>query len=187
MADEDLVVDEARLGMDKSIDSLVRDFGKIRTGRANPALLEGIQVDYFGTPTPLKSLATLNAPEPRLLTVQAFDPGAIAEIERAILKADLGFSPISDGKILRVPVPELTEERRRDLVKQVKKLAEDHKLGIRSSRRDAIAMVKEMEKDGETSKDDSRKAQKKIQDLTDEYVKKIDSAADTKESEILTI
>lgn len=187
MADEDLVIDEARAGMEKSLDSLGRDFAKIRTGRANPSLLEGIQVDYFGTPTPLKSLATLNAPEARLLTVQAFDPGAIGEIERAILKSDLGLSPINDGKILRVPVPELTEERRRELVKQVKKLAEEHKVGVRSSRRDSVSMIKEMEKDGEVAKDDSRRVQKLIQDLTDAYAKKIDDAAAAKSAEVLTI
>ncbi|MCS5636460.1 MAG: ribosome recycling factor, partial [Myxococcota bacterium] len=112
---------------------------------------------------------------------------AIGEIERAILKSDLGLSPISDGKLLRVPIPELTEERRRDLVKQVKKLAEEHKLGVRSARRDAITMIKEMEKEGETSKDDSRRIQKKLQDLTDEYVKKIDATEEAKEAEILTI
>ena len=187
MADEELVVDEARSGMERSLDSLSRDFAKVRTGRANPSLLETLQIDYFGTPTPLKSLATLNAPEARLLTIQPFDPGAIGEIERAILKSDLGLSPISDGKILRVPVPELTEERRRDLVKQVKKLAEEHKLGVRSARRDAISMIKEMEKDGETSKDESRRVQKNVQDLTDQYVKKIDTSVEAKEAEILTI
>ena len=187
MADEELIVDEARSGMEKSLDSLARDFAKVRTGRAHPALLEAIQVDYFGTPTPLKSLATLNAPEARLLTIQPFDPGAISQIERAILKSDLGLSPLSDGKILRVPVPELTEERRRDLVKQARKLAEEHKLGVRSSRRDAISMLKELEKTGETSKDDSRRAQKSVQDLTDEYVKKIDATEEAKEAEILTI
>ncbi len=187
MADEELIVDEARSGMERSLDSLSRDIAKVRTGRANPALLEALQVDYFGTPTPLKSLSTLNAPEARLLTIQPFDPGAIGEIERAILKSGLGLSPISDGKLLRVPIPELTEERRRDLVKQVKKLAEEHKLGVRSARRDAITMIKEMEKEGETSKDDSRRIQKKLQDLTDEYVKKIDATEEAKEAEILTI
>lgn len=183
----DLVLQEAEQAMNRSVESLHHELSRIRTGRANPALLDGIMVEYYGTPTPLKQLATLNAPEPRLLTVTPFDPSAIAAIERAVLKADLGLSPVNDGKLLRVPIPELTEERRRELVKHCKKIGEDHKLGIRSARRDAIAMIKDLEKDKEINEDDSRRAQKRIQDLTDEYAAKIDQEAAHKEEEILRI
>ena len=187
MADDDLVLEEARELMEKTMESLHIDLGKIRTGRANPGLLENLSIDYYGTPTPLRSLATLSAPEPRLLVVQPFDPTAMDGIERAILKAELGLSPINDGKVLRVPIPELTEERRRDLVKGVKKIAEDHKLGVRHARRDAIAMLRDMQKDGELPEDDSKRAQKKVQDSHDEYVRKIDEFVGSKEEEILHI
>jgi ribosome recycling factor len=187
MAGEDVVVAEAREGMKKSLDSLHTDLGKIRSGRANPVLLENVTVDYYGTPTPLRSLANITAPEVRQLVVQPYDRAALGEIERAILKADLGLVPQNDGKLIRVPIPQLTEERRRELVKAVKKLGEDHKLGVRHSRRDAIALVKEMEKDGELSEDDGRRAQKKIQDLTDDFSKKIDETVQVKEEEILRV
>ena len=187
MADEDLVLDEAREQMEKSMESLHIDLGKIRTGRASPALIENVSVDYYGTATAMRSLATISAPEPRLLVVQPFDPTAMVEIERAILKAELGLSPMNDGKVLRVPIPELTEERRRDLVKNVKKIAEEHKLGVRHARRDAISMLKEMQKDGELPEDDSKRAQKKAQDSHDECVKKIDEFVISKEQEILHI
>jgi ribosome recycling factor len=187
MADEDVILEEAEESMQKSVASLQRDMNRIRTGRANPALLEGVQVDYYGTPTPLKSLATLGAPEPRLLTVQPFDPGALGEIERAILKADLGLTPVNDGKLLRVPIPELTEERRRELVRQVKKNGEDHKLGIRAARRDAIGLVKELEGSGDLNEDDSRRVQKKVQDLTDRFIEEVDTNVRAKEEEILRI
>lgn len=189
MPDEnsDLVLSEARQEMQKSISGLAHDLGKIRTGRANPALLEGLVVDYYGTPTPLKKLAQLNAPEARLLTIQPFDRSAISEIEKAIHKANLGVSPVSDGKIVRVPIPELTEERRKDLVKQVKKLGEDHKVGVRTARRDAIAMAKEMQKDGDLSEDDSHHLQDKVQKLTDDFIAQIDKSVDAKEAELLKV
>lgn len=187
MPSEDSILSEAEAGMAKSLDSLQRDMARIRTGRANPALLDAVMVDYYGNPTPLKQLATLNAPEPRLLTVQPFDPGALADIERAILKADLGLSPVNDGKNLRVPIPELTEERRKDLCKQVRKMGEEHKVGIRSSRRDAVGLTRDSEKQGDLTEDDSRRIQKRVQDLTDDYVKKIDEAVAAKEREILQV
>jgi ribosome recycling factor len=183
----DRILSDARKGMEKSVDSLQRDLGKIRTGRANPALLDSVTVDYYNQPTPLKQLATLGAPEPRLLTIQPFDPTALVGIEKAILKADLGLSPVNDGKILRVPIPELTEERRKELVKQVKKMAEDHKVGIRSARRDAVAHAKEAEKGGDLTEDDSHRLQKQIQDLTDDFIKKIEDVAASKEEEILQV
>ncbi len=187
MTDDGTVIEESRSAMQKSLESLQRDMSRVRTGRANPAILDGVSVDYYGTATPLKSLASISVPEVRLIAVQPFDPSAIAEIERAILKADLGLSPVNDGKLLRVPIPELSEERRRELVKQIKKMGEDHKLGIRSARRDAIALLKDLEKDGDLTKDDSHRAQKKVQDLTDEFSKRTDEAVEAKEEEILRI
>lgn len=181
------VVEEARRAMEKSLESLHRDLAKIRTGRANPVLLEGVPVDYYGNPTPLKQLATINAPKPRLLVVQPFDPGAIAAIEKAIMKADLGFSPSSDGKLVRVPIPELTEERRREFVKAVKKMGEEHRVGVRSGRRDAIAKLKELESSSDLSEDESRRAQKQTQDLTDASIRKVDEAISAKEEEVLRI
>jgi len=189
MPDEnsDRVLSEAKQEMQKSISGFAHDLGKLRTGRANPALLEGLTIDYYGTPTPLKKLAQLNAPEPRLITVQPFDRSAISEIEKAIHKANLGVSPVSDGKIVRVPIPELTEERRKDLAKQVKKLGEDHKVGVRNARRDAIAMAKEMQKGGDLAEDDARHLQDKIQKLTDDFIAQIDKAIDAKEAELLKV
>ena len=189
MADEDvdLVLDESGQAMEKSLHSLLHEMSKIRTGRANPVLLESVTVDYYGTPTPLKKLATISAPEARLLTVQAFDPGILGDIERAILKSEIGLSPVNDGKLLRLPIPELTEERRRELVKQIKKFGEDHKVGVRSARRDAIAMLKDFEKDGDLTEDESRRAQAKIQKLTDDYTARIDHSLSAKEEEILRI
>jgi ribosome recycling factor len=189
MPDEnsDLVLSEAKQGMQKSFSGLAHDLAKIRTGRANPALLEGLTVDYYGTPTPLKKLAQLNAPEARLITVQPFDRSAISEIEKAIHKANLGVSPISDGKIVRVPIPELTEERRKDLARQVKKLGEEHKVGVRNARRDAIAMAKELQKDGDLSEDDSRHLQEKVQKLTDDFISQIDKSVEAKEAELLKV
>jgi ribosome recycling factor len=189
MAEEDvaLVLDETKGAMQKSVESLQRDLTRIRTGRANPALLDGVQVDYYGTPTALKSLATINVPDPRLITVQPFDKNSLGEIERAILKADVGLTPASDGKMLRIPIPELTEERRRDLVKQVKKMAEDHKVGVRNARRDSVSMLKDLQKDADISEDESKQAQRKVQTLTDEFTARVDEVASAKEEEILTI
>jgi ribosome recycling factor len=189
MSDEnsELVLSEARQEMHKSISGLAHDLSKIRTGRANPALLEGLQVDYYGTPTPLKKLAQLNAPEARLITIQPFDRSAISEIEKAIHRANLGVSPVSDGKIVRVPIPELTEERRKDLAKQVKKLGEDHKVGVRNARRDAIATVKDFQKDGDLAEDDARHLTEKVQKLTDDFIGQIDKAVESKEAELLKV
>lgn len=189
MAEEELhlVVDEAREAMSKAVEALQRELAKIRTGRANPVLVESLPVDYYGNPTPLKQLATISAPEARLLVIQPFDPGARQEIERALLKSDLGLTPNSDGKVIRLPIPELTEERRRALVKTVKKLGEDHKVGVRSGRREAIAMLKDLEKSSDITEDESHRGQKRIQDMTDEFTQKIDAALSSKEEEILTL
>ncbi len=188
MADSDAgqVIEHAGEEMDKAVRSLRIDLQKIRTGRANPALLDGLQADYYGTPTPLNQLANLTAPEPTLIVVSPYDKGALAAIERSIQTSDLGLTPSNDGKVVRVPIPPLTEERRKDLCKQVKKLAEDHKIGVREARRAGLARLKELEADGLPS-DERHRADKQIQDLTDAHVKEIDDTSAKKEEEILQV
>jgi len=188
MADEDVavVLDEANEGMDKALRSLRAELQKVRTGRASASLLDGIQVDYYGTPTPLNQLANLSTPDPRLIVIAPYDKGAFQEIEKAILKADLGLTPSNDGKVVRVPVPPLTEERRKELVKHVHRLAEDHKVGVREARREALALLKDLVAEG-LSEDAKRREEKKIQSLTDDHVKKIDQMAASKEEEILQV
>ena len=189
MADEDaaLVHEEANSAMDKSIRSLRAELQKIRTGRASTAILDGIQVDYYGTPTPLNQLANLGTPDPRLIVVSPYDKGAMGEIEKAILASDLGLTPNNDGKVIRIPIPPLTEERRKELVKHVHRLAEDHKVGVREGRRDALSMLKDLESEGTVPADDRRREEKRIQALTDDHVKKIDAITAQKEEEILQV
>ena len=189
MSEQDvaLVLDEAKQAMEKSIRSFRIDLQKVRTGRANPAILDGIQVDYYGTPTPLNQLANLSAPDPRLIVISPYDKGALNEIERAILKADLGLTPANDGKLVRIPIPALTEERRRELVKQIKKSAEHHKIGVREARRGAVALLKDLESDGSVPADERHRTEKTIQDLTDANIKKLDEMTDQKEEEILQV
>jgi len=182
-----LVQDEARASMDKALRSLRADLQKVRTGRASTALLDGIQVDYYGTPTPLNQLANLSTPDPRLIVVSPYDKGSIQAIEKAIQTSDLGLTPSNDGKVVRIPIPSLTEERRKELVKHVHRLAEHHKVGVREARRDALAMVKDLESEGGIPQDERRQAEKRIQGLTDEFVKKIDEIASQKEGEILQV
>jgi ribosome recycling factor len=189
MADDEagLVFDEAQESMSKATRSLKAELQKVRTGRASAALLDGIQVDYYGTPTPLNQLANLTTPDPRLIVVSPYDKGAMGEVEKAIQKADLGLSPNNDGKVVRVPVPPLTEERRKELVKQVHRAAEDHKVGIREARRDALSMLKDLEGEGSLPRDDKHREEKRIQALTDEKVAEVDSIAANKEEEILQV
>jgi ribosome recycling factor len=189
MADEDvpLVHSEAKEGMEKAIRSMRAELQRVRTGRANTALLDGIQVDYYGTPTPLNQLANLTTPDPRLMVVVPYDKGSIQAIERAILASDLGLTPASDGKVVRVPVPALTEERRKELVKHVHRTAEDHKVGVREARRDALSLLKDLESEGSVPADEKRREEKKIQALTDDFVKKIDELTAQKEEEILQV
>jgi len=188
MADDDvaMVYEEAKSGMEKSLRSLKAELQKIRTGRASAGILESVQVDYYGTPTPLNQLANLSTPDPRLIVVSPYDKGAFQDIERAILKADLGLTPSNDGKVVRVPVPPLTEERRKELVKHVHRMGEDHKVGVRESRRDGLSLLKDLVSEG-LSEDDKRREEKKIQSLTDDYVKKIDDTVAAKEEEILQV
>ncbi len=186
MAEDDagLVRDEAKEGMDKAIRSLRAELQRVRTGRASTSLLDGIQIDYYGTPTPLNQLANLTAPDPRLIVISPYDKGSLQGIEKAIQASDLGLTPANDGKVVRVPVPPLTEERRKQLVKHVHRLAEDHKLGVRDARRDGLSLLKDLTA---VPQDDRHREEKKIQRLTDDYIKKIDEMVSQKEREILQV
>jgi ribosome recycling factor len=185
MVDE-LIQDAARR-MDRSIEATRNEFNTVRTGRASAALLDRIQVDYYGQQTPLKQLATINVPEPRMLTVQPFDPSSLKAIERSIQESDLGLTPSNDGKMIRLPIPQLTEERRRELVKVVRHYAEDGRIAIRNVRRDVMSDLKELAHDGEIGDDDERRAEERAQKLTDEHVKKIDELLKGKEAEIMEV
>ncbi len=181
----DDIYQETRERMDKSIHSLNNELKRIRTGRASLSLLDGIRADYYGTPTPLNQMATLAVPESRLITIQPWDVSAIKEIEKAILKSDLGLTPSNDGKIIRISIPPLTEERRKDLVKVVHKISEEAKVAIRNIRRDSNDLLKGMKKDGDISEDDAFKGQDQVQQITDSYIKNIDDIYKEKEKEIL--
>ncbi|MGH3127575.1 MAG: ribosome recycling factor [Gaiellaceae bacterium] len=183
---EDFLAD-AKRRMDKSIESTHHEFNSIRTGRASPALLDRITIDYYGTPTPLKSLASISAPEPRLLVVQPFDPGAIKNIERAVQESDLGLTPSNDGKVVRLPIPSLTEERRKDLVKVVRRVAEDGKVAIRNVRRDVMQHLKDLVVNGDVGDDEERRAEQQVQKITDEHTKSIEDLLKVKEAEIMEV
>jgi ribosome recycling factor len=173
--------------MDRTIESTRQEFGSVRTGRASTGLLDRIQVSYYGTKTPLNQLAQISVPEPRLLSIQPYDKGAIKEIERAILESDLGLTPANDGQVIRLPVPQLTEQRRKDLVKVVGKLAEEGRIALRNVRRDAIASLKDLERDGQVGSDELHRAEDRMQKLTDEHVKLVDELYKHKETEILEV
>ncbi|HWP24546.1 MAG TPA: ribosome recycling factor [Candidatus Binatia bacterium] len=173
--------------MEGSLAALRKELTKIRTGRASTALLEHITVDYYGATTPLIQLATLSAPEPRLLVIQPFDRSAIGEIEKAILKSDLGLTPNNDGKVIRIPIPQLTEERRRELVKHVKKIAEEYRVSVRNHRRVAIEHLKEAEKKKEITADELKHGQERVQKITDDYIGRIDKIVKAKEEEVMEV
>jgi ribosome recycling factor len=179
------IYDESRESMGKSIASLKKELNRLRTGRASLSILEGIKVDYYGTLTPLNQMATLAVPESRLITIQPWDVSVIKDIEKAFLKSDLGLTPSNDGKIIRIAIPPLTEERRKELVKVVHKMCEDYKVSVRNIRRDSNDLLKSMVKDGEISEDDGFKSQDQIQKITDEQIKLIDECYKEKEKEIL--
>ena len=181
------VLESTRQDMEKTIAAFKKDLSHVRTGRASTALLEGIMVDYYGTKTPLNQLATLSAPEVTLLVVQPYDKGSIGAIEKAIQSADLGLNPLNDGKLIRVPIPSLTEERRRDLVKHVRKLAEDYRVSVRSHRRDSLEMLKGLEKDKDITEDDRRHASEKVEAMTKEYVERVEKTLKAKEDEIMAV
>ena len=183
---DDLVTDATRR-MDASVEHTQHEFNTVRTGRAAAALLDRIQVDYYGRATPLKQLATINVPEPRMLTVQPFDPGSLKGIEKAILESDLGLQPSNDGKIIRLPIPQLTEERRKELVKLVRHIAEEGRVAVRNVRRDAIHNLKELVDAGDVGADEERRAEDRVQKLTDGHIQKIDDLLKRKEAEILEV
>jgi ribosome recycling factor len=181
------VIKELQAGLDKGIEALKKDLGKVRTGRASVSILDGIRVDYYGTPTPLHQVASLNVPDPRLITIKPWEKSLIPEIEKTIRSAQLGLNPSSDGEIVRLPMPPLTEERRKDLVKMVKKMAEEAKVALRSARRDANEMLKEFQKDKEITEDEEKQGLKKVQDTTDAAVVKVEEIVAKKEKEILEV
>ena len=186
MAIDDLIQDATRR-MDKSVEAAQTEFSTLRTGRASPALLDRVQIDYYGQQTPLKQLATIGAPEPRLLTIQPFDPGSVATIERAIQESDLGLTPSNDGKLIRLPIPQLTEERRKELVKVARQMAEDGRVAVRNVRRDVMHHLKELVDKGEVGSDEEHRAEERVQKLTDDHTHKIDDLLKRKEEEILEV
>jgi ribosome recycling factor len=173
--------------MENSVGALRKELAKLRTGRASTALLEHIMVEYYGATTPLNQLATLSAPEPRLLIIQPYDRSAMSDIERGILKSDLGLTPNNDGKVIRIPIPQLTEERRRELVKHVKKIAEEFRVSLRNHRRDAIERLKEAEKKKEITADEAKHAQERVQKVTDEFIGRVDRIVKAKEEEVMEV
>lgn len=181
----DSILEDARHKMASAIDALKKEFKKIRTGRASAALFEGLKIDYYGTLTPLNQVASLSVPESRLVVIQPWDQSVIGEIEKEILKSELGLTPMNDGKIIRVPIPPLTEERRKELVKVVRKVSEEYKVSVRNIRRDTNEVLKGLKKDGEISEDDLYRTQDKVQKMTDDHIRSIDEACQGKEKEIL--
>ncbi len=184
---ESTVIKETKQKMEKTVEHLKKELSKVRTGRASASLLDDIKVDYYGSLMPISQLATISIPEPRLILIQPWDSSSISVIEKAILKSELGITPSNDGKVIRLVMPQLTEERRKELIKLAKKICEENKVAIRNERRDAIEKVKSEEKNKTLSEDDSKRLQKEIQELTDSYIKKIDEIMTLKEKEILLI
>lgn len=181
------VLQETEDRMAKSVKAFEKEMAKVRTGRASTALLDNVRVDYYGTSTPLNQMASISVPESRLLTVKPWDSSVINNVEKAILKANLGVTPSNDGKLIRIPIPPLTEERRKEIVKSVNQTCEEYKVAIRNIRRDSNENLKDLQKEGDISEDDSFKAQKSVQDLTDKYIQKLSDIFAEKEKEILEV
>jgi ribosome recycling factor len=181
----DAIYKDSKDKMNKAVDSLKQEFSRLRTGRATPALLDGVKVEYYGSLTPINQVANISVPDPKMIVIQPWDNNAIAAIEKGIIKSDLGLNPQSDGKVIRVPIPSLTDERRKDLVKLTKKLGEDSKVIIRNIRRTANDTLKAKEKTKEVSEDDSKKGHDQIQKFTDEYIAQVDKMLEAKEKEIM--
>lgn len=173
--------------MTKTVNALRNEFASIRAGRANAAVLDKIRVDYYGTPTPINQMAAISVAEARILNIQPWDVSTLHAIEKAILASDIGINPSNDGRVIRLVFPQLTEERRKDLCKEIKKMAEESRVSVRSTRRDCIDKVKKMEKASEITEDDLKDAEKKLQDFTDKYIKEIDKVVEEKEQEIMSI
>jgi ribosome recycling factor len=183
---DDLLKD-ARDRMTKSVESTNHEFASVRTGRASPALLDRVEVDYYGTPTPLRQLATISAPEPRLLSVQPYDKSSIKNIEKALMESDLGLTPSNDGSVIRLAIPEMTEERRKQMVKVVHGIAEEGRVAVRNVRRDVMHDLRELKSEGEVGEDDERRAEAELQKLTDAKVAELDALMKGKEAEILEV
>jgi ribosome recycling factor len=179
------VIKDLKEGMDGTIDSLKRDLAKRRTGRANVAILDGIKVDYYGSKSPLNQVASVQVPDPRLITIKPWEKNMVQVIEKAIQVSQLGLTPSSDGEIIRLPIPPLTEQRRKELVRDIKKVGEEAKIALRNQRRDANEMLKELEKERDISEDDLKRGLTRVQETTDDYVKKVDDLVAAKEKEIL--
>ena len=179
------VIKDAEAKMQGAIDALTREFAGVRTGRASTGLLEGIRVDYYGTPTPINQLASLSVPDPKTLLIQPWEPGLLPAIEKAIMKSDLGLTPVNDGKVIRLAMPPLTEERRKQLAKVVGKLAEDCRVAVRNIRHEANKKVKTLEKEKKVSEDESRRGQDQVQKITDKFIQRVDELLKKKEQEIL--
>ncbi len=178
---------EIEAKMEKSINSLVNEFATVRAGRANPAVLDSVKVEYYGTPTPITQMASVSVPEAHMIVIQPWDMNVLKDIEKAINMSDLGINPNNDGKVIRLNFPPLTEERRKELVKDIKKMAESGKVAVRNIRRDGMDIFKTMKKNNEITEDDVKAAEKDVQDLTDKYVKKVDALLDAKEKELMAI
>jgi ribosome recycling factor len=178
---------DAEDGMKKAIEAFKRDLAKVRTGRATTAMLDGIKVDYYGTPTPVNQVATVTVVDARLISVKPWEKNMVAVIDKAIRASDLGINPVADSDLVRLPIPPLTQERRKDLVKSVKKMTEESKVAVRGSRRDAMDLLKEAEKDKEITEDERKNGEKRVQDLTDKFVAMLDELSATKEKEIMEI
>jgi ribosome recycling factor len=187
MATVDELLQDAVRRMDTSVEHTRTEFNTVRTGRASAALLDRITIDYYGTATPLKQLATINVPEPRMLTVQPFDPSTIKAIEKSIQESDLGLQPSNDGKLIRLPMPQPNEERRKELVKVVRKLAEEGRVAVRNVRRDVMHHLQELVKNGDVGDDEERRAEERVQKLTDDHTKSIDDLLKHKEAEIMEV
>jgi len=181
------ITSESEDGMKKAVESFKRDLQKIRTGRANTAMLDGIKVDYYGTPTPVNQVATVQVVDARLITVKPWEKNMIQVIDKAIRASDLGINPVADAELVRLPVPPLTQERRRDLAKSVGKQTEEARVAVRAARRDAMDMIKDAEKEKQITEDERKQGEKKVQDLTDKYIAMVDDIAKAKEKEIMEL
>jgi ribosome recycling factor len=181
------VIELARSEMEKAVEAFRHELTRVRTGRASTGLVEGLQVNYYGAKTPIRQVASLAAPEPRLIVITPYDKTALHEIEKAIQSSDLGLTPQNDGKIIRIPIPELTQDRRKELVKHVKKIAEEHRVGVRNHRRDANDMLKDLHKEKKMTDDDLRASEAKIQQFTTDFIDKLDKVLAAKEAEIMEV
>lgn len=181
------IINQCEQKMQKSIEALKKDFATIRTGKANPAILNGVTVEYYGSPMPINQIASVSAPEPQMILIKPYDKSILKAIEKAIQTSELGFNPQNDGDVVRIPIPALTEQTRKDLVKQAKKIAEENKVAIRNIRRDGMDQLKKLEKDSLISEDELKRRSDELQKVTDKYIENIDKAASEKEKDIMSI